>query len=252
MSIIIQKGVFEHRNYFVCLPESYLQGNESYPVIYVQDGDRLLPILEDMLTMVAGNKNKTEIFREHVIVGLISENRLDNYTPWSAPAIMNGLPDFGGMGDKYLDFLANSFKPYIDNIYRTLSGFSDTSIMGVSLGGLISLYAIYRQECFGLVVSISGSLWYPGFVHFMQNNTPCRDDVRVLLLSGRNEGADAPPPLHNSVNCLKQAHLLLKEQLPHHDIPIIWDDGDHADNLTLRFKKALQWVCANSILPYRI
>ncbi len=250
MSIAIHRGVFEDRNYYVCLPASYLKGDACYPVIYVQDGDRFLPVLEDILNTAAGNK--TVIFREHIIVGVIPGNRLDDYTPWSAPAIMNGLPDFGGLGDGYLNFLANGLKSHIDTIYRTLPDPLDTCIIGASLGGLISLYAIYRQNCFGRVASISGSLWYPGFVHFMQNNTPCRTDVRVLLLSGRIEGAGDPPPLCNSVKYLQQAHLLLKKQLPHDDIPIIWDDGGHADNLSLRFKKALQWVCVNSILPRRL
>lgn len=248
MNIVIHRGIFGDRDYFVCLPASYMQGEECYPVIYVQDGDRLLPVLEDMLNTAAGNK--TETFREHIIVGVIPGNRLDDYTPWSAPAIMGGLPDFGGLGDGYLNFLANGLKPHIDAIYRTLPGPSDTSVIGASLGGLISLYAIYRQDCFGCAVSISGSLWYPGFVSFMQNNTPRRTDVRVLLLSGRTEGAGDPPPLHNSVKCLQRACLILKKQLPHQDIPIIWDDGSHGDNLDLRFKKALQWACANRILPH--
>ena len=248
MSIVIHRGILGDRDYFVCIPPSYMQGEEHYPVIYVQDGDRLLPVLEDMLNTADGTK--AEIFREHIIVGVIPRNRLDDYTPWSAPAIMDGLPDFGGLGDRYLDFLANDLKPQIDAIYRTLPEPSDTCIIGASLGGLISLYAIYRQNCFGRAVSISGSLWYPGFVSFMQNNTPRRTDVRVLLLSGRIEGAGDPPPLHNSVKCLRRARLILKKQLPHQDIPIIWDDGNHGDNLNTRFKKAFQWACVNGILPH--
>lgn len=243
MSIIIRKDNYEGRDYYVCLPEAYMQGAEHYPVIYVQDGDRLLSVLEDMFDAARG-KN-TESLCRHIIVGVVPQNRSDDYTPW--PALVDGMPAFGGLGDRYLQFLAKGLKPRIDTAYRTLPGPSDTSVIGLSLGGLISLYAIYRQECFGCAVCISGSLWYPEFVSFMQNNVPRRADTRVLLLSGRMEGAGDPPPLRHSLKCLQRAYLILKKQLPHHDIPLIWDDGNHADNLDQRFEKALQWVCGNGI-----
>lgn len=46
MSISIQRNRYVGRDYYVCLPTSYAQGNTRYPVVYVQDGDRLLPVLE--------------------------------------------------------------------------------------------------------------------------------------------------------------------------------------------------------------
>ncbi|MDU6305834.1 MAG: alpha/beta hydrolase-fold protein [Clostridium sp.] len=240
MSISIQRNRYVGRDYYVCLPTSYAQGNTRYPVVYVQDGDRLLPVLENLLG--AGHGNDSGRLYEHIIVGVIPQNRHDEYTPWPAQAVMNGAPAFGGLGDQYLQFLATGLKPHIDANYRTQPGSADTSIIGVSLGGLISLYAIYKQDCFGCAASISGSFWYPGFVSFMQNHAPLSSTVRVLLLSGRTEGVGDPPPLRCSVNCLNRAHLILKKQLPHQDTPLIWDDGGHMDNLDLRFERALQLV----------
>jgi len=187
---------------------------------------------------------KKGICPEHIIVGLIPQCRPDDYTPWPA-TVMDGMPAFGGLGDRYLDFLANSLKPHIDTVYRTLPDPSNSCIMGVSLGGLISLYAIYRQNCFGCAVSISGSMWYPGFISFMQNHVPCNADGRVLLLSGRMEGVNELPPLCHAADYLHQAHSILKVQLSHHDIPLIWDKGSHDDNHSLRLEKALQWITDN-------
>lgn len=240
MNIIIHKNKFGDRDYFVCLPASYLHGDKRYPVVYVQDGDRLLPVLEDMFD--SANGTIAENGREHIIVGVIPQNRLDDYTPWPASALTDGVPAFGGLGEQYLDFLANGLKPYIDDVYRTLPDPVNTCILGVSLGGLISLYAIYKQACFGCAVSISGSLWYPSLIDFMQKHAPCSTASRVLLLSGRMEGAGDPPPLHHSVQCVQQVQLILEQQLFDRDIPLIWDDGGHMDNLHLRFKKALQWI----------
>lgn len=239
MDMTVHRSIYENREYYVCLPASYMYGDKHYPVVYVQDGDRLFPILEELLNTDAAG------LPEHIIVGVVPQNRGDDYTPWPAPAVMDGAPAFGGLGDQYLQFLANGLKPHIDAGYRTLPGPLDTALIGVSLGGLISLYAIYRQDCFGCAVSISGSLWYPGFVSFMQSSIPRNADTRVLFLSGRGEGAGDPPPLRHSLKCLRRAHLILEKQIPH-NVPIIWDDGGHMDNLRLRFEKGLQWTLLRS------
>lgn len=245
----IHRDTYQGREYYVYLPASYMQGDARYPVVYAQDGDRIFPMLEDLLA--AMHSKDAGGLREHIIVGVVPRNRSDEYTPWPAPAIMDGMPSFGGLGDRYLQFLSNGLKPRIDAAYRTLPAPADTSIIGVSLGGLISLYAIYRQDCFGCAASISGSFWYPGFVSFMQNHVPCSTAVRVLLLSGRAEGAGDPPPLRHSVKCLNRAHLVLQKQLPRQDIPLIWDDGGHMDNQNLRLGSTLQWVCGNGRLACR-
>lgn len=216
-----------------------------YPVIYVQDGDRAFPMLEALLAAMGGKDAGS--FREHIIVGVVPINRNDDYTPWPTSVAIDGMPPFGGMGDLYLQFLTTKLKPHIDSVYRTLPAPSDTSIIGVSLGGLISLYAIYKQSCFGRAASISGSFWYPGFVSFMRSHAPCNNVAGVLLISGSMEGAGDPPPLHHSVKCLRRAHLLLKKQLPYQDVTLIWDDGGHIDNVNLRFKKALQWILCTDI-----
>jgi predicted alpha/beta superfamily hydrolase len=44
--------------------------------------------------------------------------------------------------DNYLRFIVEELKPFVDANYRTLSGQQDTSIMGSSMGGLISMYAL--------------------------------------------------------------------------------------------------------------
>ncbi len=44
--------------------------------------------------------------------------------------------------DKYLRFLVDELKPYVDQNYRTKSDQSNTFIMGSSMGGMISAYAI--------------------------------------------------------------------------------------------------------------
>lgn len=52
-----------------------------------------------------------------IIVGIENggSSRISEYTPWSHPTYG------GGDGDRYVQFIANTLKPYVDENYRTLS-----------------------------------------------------------------------------------------------------------------------------------
>ncbi|KAF0129091.1 MAG: hypothetical protein FD155_2766 [Bacteroidetes bacterium] len=56
----------------------------------------------------------------------------------------HNYPDLEPLSDGYLDFIVHELKPYIDQSYPTLSCAEHTSIMGSSMGGLISAYAIAK------------------------------------------------------------------------------------------------------------
>ena len=46
------------------------------------------------------------------------------------------------LSDRYLKFLLTEVKPFLDDHYRTLADRENTFMMGSSMGGLISLYAV--------------------------------------------------------------------------------------------------------------
>jgi predicted alpha/beta superfamily hydrolase len=46
------------------------------------------------------------------------------------------------LSDKYLRFMVHELKPFVDRRYRTRTDRAATVVMGSSMGGLISLYAI--------------------------------------------------------------------------------------------------------------
>ena len=45
-------------------------------------------------------------------------------------------------------------------------------IAGYSLAGLFALWSVYQTDLFDWAASISGSLWFDGFLEFMKANTP--------------------------------------------------------------------------------
>lgn len=64
------------------------------------------------------------------------------------------------LGDKYADFVVNTLKPIIDSSYPTLADRDHTSVMGSSMGGLMSLYLICQYpDIFGSAGCLS-THWY--------------------------------------------------------------------------------------------
>lgn len=60
------------------------------------------------------------------------------------------------LADAYVRLLATELKPFVDAHYRTRAGKDDTVVMGSSMGGLISLYALCSYpEVFGAAGCLS-------------------------------------------------------------------------------------------------
>src|SRR5690606_31923693 len=97
-----------------------------------------------------------------IIVGIENggQSRIAEYTPWSHP-------DYGGGdGEKYIRFISEVLKPYVDSHYRTFPDVKYTAIAGSSLGGLVSHFAgITFQNTFGRIGSLSPSLWFSSKIY---------------------------------------------------------------------------------------
>jgi predicted alpha/beta superfamily hydrolase len=154
------------RNVDIWLPPDYSK-DRRYPVLYMHDGQNLFePIssiggvaweLDKAITrLVDANKIPSVI-----VVGVWnSAIRWREYMPqqaYEAPAFEKKRAEFiehaGGdaISDSYLKFLVEEIKPFVDSTCPTLADQRHTFIMGSSMGGLISLYAIskYPDVFFG-------------------------------------------------------------------------------------------------------
>ncbi len=138
--------------------------------------------------------------REIVVVGVynIGANRTYEYTYSVDPTVHDG-----GGGDAYLDFLESSVYPWVQAAYRVHplvpgvgAGASRWSMLGSSLGGLLSCYAGWtRPNVYARVGCMSSSFWWNSEDF---NNTvlqhappvgPSKPDVVFYLDSG-NAGPD--------------------------------------------------------------
>ena len=130
------------RNIIVYLPPDYdSQPDQSYPVLYMQDGQNLF----DSSTAFAGiewqvDESAQRLITEKkmqpiIIVGIYnSPDRTAEFTPFDKTP--TGVP---GRGSLYGRFVVEEVKPMIDRTYRTLPDRADTGIAGSSQGGLITL-----------------------------------------------------------------------------------------------------------------
>jgi len=150
----------------VFLPNSYNNENKSYPVLYMHDGQNVFEDEGAIKGVSLGMKDYLEkTGLEIIIVGIDlnpeGEERVNEYCPWVNGEISKQILGYaspsGGRGEEYLDFVVNELKPFIDQKYRTLK--NQTSMAGISLGGLISTYAACRYpHVFKRIAAIS-----PGF-----------------------------------------------------------------------------------------
>lgn len=148
----------DFRNVDVWCPPGYEQGDERYPVLYMHDGQNIF----DHPACFGGeswhvDQALARLIEEGKVHGTIvvgvwnSPLRWREYMPqkpYEAPALQKHHPLIleraGGppLSDVYLKFLVDELKPFIDKRYRTLPDQQNTFVMGSSMGGLISLYAI--------------------------------------------------------------------------------------------------------------
>lgn len=157
----------ETRRVDVWLPPDYdANPQQRYPVLYLHDGQNLFDpktsytgvdwgVDETMTRLIAAGR-----VRPAIVVGIWnSPRRFAEYMPQraaSADPVATGVEGFAPvpqrdlLGDAYLKYLVDELKPAIDRRFRTLPGRADTVVMGSSMGGLISLYAIARYpQVFG-------------------------------------------------------------------------------------------------------
>ncbi|WP_395622910.1 alpha/beta hydrolase [Sphingomonas daechungensis] len=153
----VQSRYSDPRRVTVWLPDSYRPNGPRHAVLYMHDGQNLF----DPETGYGGSEWKVDealdrLIREKKVRPTIviaiwnTPKRLREYVPSKAfgrlPAQymdrVRGLYGGDPLSDGYLRFIVEELKPAIDKRFRVKTDRANTAIMGSSMGGLISLYAI--------------------------------------------------------------------------------------------------------------
>lgn len=115
----------------------------------------------------------------------------DEMMPWPIPPIAKGDTPCSGGADAYLDQLLIELLPEIREALTVPPEYC--VLAGYSLAGLFAVYATYKTDCFSRIVSASGSLWYPDFLPFVQQNQ-ILEAVKVMYFSLGDKESHAQNP----------------------------------------------------------
>lgn len=237
---ILSRTIFE-RDIFVYLPYTYDRTDKIYPVVYVQDGDTFQKIFNEIIVDMEEHL-LNESIEEHIIVGIFPVNRLNEYTPWTAKANDKKFPDFGGQGDKYLEFLTGDLSDFIEKEFRVSKNKKDRKIMGHSLGALISLYSVFRNNDYGKIASLCASQWYDRWIEFIKEEKIINDDCKILFIAGINEGFGKATVQKDSPKFTSLSYEIFKKRIGEEHVEMIWDNYDHHENLVSRYRIALEFL----------
>ena len=240
-----------NRRIWLYLPPDYDTSNKNYPVLYMHDGQNLF----DAETSFSGEWEVDETLNQlhangdygAIVVGIDNggTHRIDEYSPWFNPSYG------GGEGAAYIDFIVETLKPHIDQNFRTLPGRNHTAIIGSSMGGLISQYAVMAHgETFGRGGILSPSFWFSNEVYDQVMQTPKTEDVRYYYLASENEGNGS---VVDDIVIMGQ-QLSAQNYLTNTDYTIVSTaDGAHSEWYWAReFADVYEWLFPNaSPVPIR-
>ncbi len=175
------------------LPYNYRENEKRYPVLYLQDGQNLFDDYAPFGNW--GVDKKLAVMAEKGIGDIIiisidhaEEERIAEFTPSYQTRLGSGD------GKKYVRFLADTLKTYVDKHFRTLPGREQTGIGGSSMGGLISIYAgLMYPEVYGKLMVFSPSLWVMPNIHFHFLNFQDPQDTDIYLYGGGEESVNMVP-----------------------------------------------------------
>ncbi len=223
MTLSINKTfVWEGITVNIALPQDY-DGSQPYPAILLNDGQ--INYLSKLSTSV-------------ILIGLIPNNRLDDFTPWKANALKPGNPDFGGKADSYHQKLFSGILTEIRQHY--LLDDSRIAYGGYSLGGLVAVYSLYSDCKIPCVFSICGSFWYPGFTDYCRTQNLKNKGCLVYLQNGKSEGANHSNRLSKAPFYAEEIHRLIQKEIL--TTCSIIDPYGHHEALQSRYDSFIKWL----------
>lgn len=173
------------RKIWALLPHDYDNSSESYPVMYLQDAQNLFNESAEF-----GNweiDKKLAVMSEYKIGKIIiiaiehaDEDRIKEYNV--------GKTILGkGEGKKYIRFVRDTLKPFIDSNFRTKKEQEFTGIGGSSMGGLVSIFSgLQNPDVFGRLMIFSPSLWVVPEIKISSKKATVAD-TKIYLYGGGQE-----------------------------------------------------------------
>lgn len=176
----------------------------------------LVPFEDRWLERMAGELNVSL-----VTVYVPADDWNNVLTPWPEPPEAKGFPPFDGKAGEFLTLLQTKIIPQVE---ENITGLQHRDLIGVSLGGLFTLWQWMGCDTFRSIASLSGSFWYPGFIDWFSG-------IKIPSKEGK-------------------AYFLLGEEEPKAHVKAYQSVGVNTERIVERFKSAgiaveFEWVPGN-------
>lgn len=162
-------------------------------------------------------------------------------TPWPAEGIRKGQPPFGGKADMHLKEIIDTVIPQAEAHFPAPPAYS--AMAGYSLAGLFTLWSAWHTDRFKRLACVSGSLWYPGFVAYINSN-PMPSHPECIYFSLGDKESKTRHPLMSTVDaCTREAVGTISSL----GIRTTFESnpGNHFTSPALRTAKAIRWMLAD-------
>jgi predicted alpha/beta superfamily hydrolase len=226
------------RKIWALLPHDYDNSSESYPVMYLQDAQNLFNESAEF-----GNweiDKKLAVMSEYkigkIIVIAVEHAEVDRIKEYNVGKTILGK----GQGKKYIRFVTDTLKPFVDKNFRTKKEKEFTGIGGSSMGGLVSIFSGLRNpEVFGKLMIFSPSLWVVPELKINAKKVNVSDS-KIYLYAGGEESKN----LVTEVQKFQQDLLSSKFITDENQINLSYNrKGKHTETYwSDEFPKAIEWL----------
>lgn len=159
----------ENRILNIYLPEGYIPNDTTrYPVVYLLDGSADEDFIHTVGLFQFNTFSWIDRVPKSIVIGIATVDRRRDFTfPSTIESEKKNFPTTGH-SDKFISFLEEELKPFINNKYKTNSS---AMLIGQSLGGLLaSEILLKRPEMFNKYLIISPSIWWDNGSLLNQSN----------------------------------------------------------------------------------
>lgn len=178
-----------------------------------------------------------EIAERHLatFVVISGVNWEEDLTPWKAPGLKGG--EFTGKANYFLEMLKGDLFFNLEISLKIRK--PRRSLVGVSLSGLFAVWSTGCMPLFEAVGSVSGSLWYDGFLEWMKSQEKFHCE-RYYFSLGNKEKEGKNKRLASVEEATLEAVDLLKSVGK--VVTFEYTEGNHFGLLIERLEKAINGI----------
>lgn len=155
------------------------------------------------------------------------------FSPWPTSAVF-GKDSFSGKGNDTLRFLEAEFLPEIKSKFHG----SETFLIGYSLAGLFSLWALYESDKFNGAVCCSSSLWFDKWDEYVSAHR-IKDSSRIYMSLGNREEKTKNTVMATVGDRTRRQAEILKDDPNVEKLIFEWNEGGHFDEPLKRVAKGI-------------